>query len=148
MKPLDPVSAIALILIASFAIDRVVTAIMFLLTFAGWAPDPVKEEQKYKLIYYLIGGALGIFVLGHFGQVRLLTAMGIPIDRYLDTGLTGIVLVGGADRIAGLLKPGSAPQVEQPPAPPPVVITGKLVLDGTPQSVQGQTAEKTQSTHS
>ena len=127
IKQFDGVSAIALILIASFAIDRVVTAVLFLLAWAGWAPDPVADERKYKLIYYLLGGALGIFVLAHFGQVRVLTALGIKIDQYLDTTLTGIVLVGGADRIAGLLKaPSGAPQNA---APQPMVITGKLVLE-------------------
>ncbi|MBI3472041.1 MAG: hypothetical protein HY013_11855 [Candidatus Solibacter usitatus] len=127
MKQFDGVSAIALILIASFAIDRVVTAVLFLLAWVGWAPDPAVDERKYKLIYFLLGGVLGIFVLAHFGQVRVLTALGITIDTYLDTGLTGIVLVGGADRIAGLLKvPGAAPQKEEPQ---PMVITGKLVLE-------------------
>jgi hypothetical protein len=129
MKQFDGVSAIALILIASFAIDRVVTAILFLLNWAGWVPDPTVDERKYKLIYFLLGGLLGIFVLAHFGKVRVMTALGIPIDPYLDTALTGIVLVGGADRIAGLLK---APGVEPPREhPQPMVISGKLVLEET-----------------
>ena len=127
IKQFDGVSAIALILILSFAIDRVVTAVLFLAAWAGLAPDAATDERKYKLIYFCVGGALGIFVLAHFGQVRLMMALGIPIDQYLDTALTGIVLVGGADRIAGLLKaPGGGVPKE---TPPPMVISGKLVLE-------------------
>lgn len=128
MKQFDGVSAIALILIASFAIDRVVTSVLFVLTWLGWAPDPAVDDRKYKLVYFLLGGALGVFVLAYYGEVRLLAAMGIKTDKFLDTGLTGIVLVGGADRIAGLLKaPGPEPAK---PKPEPMVVTGKLVLEG------------------
>ncbi len=127
MKQFDGVSAIALILILSFAIDRVVTAVLFLAAWAGLAPDAT-DDRKYKLIYFCLGGVLGIFVLAHFGQVRLMTALGIPIDQYLDTALTGIVLVGGADRIAGLMKaPGGGGAPKE--TPPPMVISGKLVLE-------------------
>ena len=140
MKPLDGVSAIALIMIASFAIDRIVAAAMFLLTWAGIVPVSATDDRKYKFVYVLLGGALGIFVLAHFGQVRVFTALGINIDKYLDTLLTGIVLVGGADRIAGMLKAPAAPSISQP-APPPVMITGKLVLEeSTAKKVLGQHA--------
>ena len=128
IKQFDGVSAIALILILSFAIDRVVTAVLFLAAWAGLAPEAAADDRKYKLIYFCLGGVLGIFVLAHFGQVRLMTALGINIDQYLDTVLTGIVLVGGADRIAGLLKaPGGGGAPKE--TPPPMVISGKLVLE-------------------
>lgn len=57
----------------------------------------------------------------------MLTALGIHSDPLIDTLLTGVVLVGGPDRITGLLKaPGAEPQKEEPQ---PIEITGKLILE-------------------
>jgi TctA family transporter len=126
MKQLDGISAIALILVGSFAIDRIVTALLFLLSFVRLAPDRAADERKYKLMYYCLAGVLGIVVLAYYGQVRVLTALGIQIEPLIDTLLTGIVLVGGADRIAEFLKaPGAAPKQEAQP----IEITGKLILE-------------------
>jgi hypothetical protein len=59
-------------------------------------------------------------------------------DPLLDTFLTGIVLVGGSDRIAALLKLPGAPDAERA-APPPIQITGKLTLeDGTKVGDKGR----------
>jgi TctA family transporter len=128
MKQLDGISAIALILVVSFAIDRIVTALLFLLSFVRLAPDRAADERKYKLMYYCLAGVLGIVVLAYYGQVRVLTALGIQIEPLIDTLLTGIVLVGGADRIAEFLKaPGAAPQKQEAQ---PIEITGKLYFQG------------------
>jgi hypothetical protein len=134
---LDGVTAIALILIASFAIDRIVTATMFVLSFAFPALDPgsiegpgarASAEKLYKLVYVTIAGVLALVVVAHYGGVRILSALGMASDPMLDTILTGIVLVGGSDRIAGLLKLPGAPDAERA-APPPIQITGRLTLE-------------------
>ena len=137
---LDGVTAIALILIASFAIDRIVTATMFLLSFAIPPLDPgsiespgarMRAEKLYKLVYVTAAAVLAVGVVAYYGGVRILSALGIPADPVLDTILTGIVLVGGSDRIAALLKIPGASEGERA-APPPIQITGKLTLeDGT-----------------
>jgi hypothetical protein len=88
--PLDGVSAIALVLIASFAIDRVVSGLLFLLSFnkkwAHWFPEPMlidkpaqrmAAERRQKLIYFILAGFLGMIVLAGLGHVRILTAMGL-----------------------------------------------------------------------
>lgn len=88
--PLDGVSAIALVLIASFAIDRVVTGLLFLMSFnkrwAHWCPDPklieetaprIAAERRQKLAYFILAGFFGIIVLAGLGHVRILTAMGL-----------------------------------------------------------------------
>ncbi len=139
MKQLDGVSAVALILIASFAIDRIVTALLFLLSFVRLVPEAAADERKYKLIYFGLAGLLGTVVLAHYGQVRVLTALGIRIEPLIDTILTGIVLVGGADRIAELLKPpGAESQKEESQ---PIEITGKLILEeSAAQKVLGHSA--------
>ena len=44
MKPLDPVTMVAAIVIAAFAIDRTVTACLFLLSFGWKGADPTSIE--------------------------------------------------------------------------------------------------------
>ena len=88
--PLDGVSAIALVLIASFAVDRVVTGLLFLLGFnkkwVQWCPDPkliddppgrTMAERRQKLAYFILAGFFAIIVLAGLGHVRILTAMGL-----------------------------------------------------------------------
>ena len=143
---LDGVTAIALILIASFAIDRIVTAALFLLSFVIPWLDPgsveslgarARAEKLYKLVYVTIAGVLAVGVVAQYGGIRLLSALGMASDPLLDTLLTGIVLVGGSDRIAALLKLPGAPDAER--APPPIQITGKLTLeDGTKVGDKGR----------
>ena len=69
---IDGISAIAIILIASFAIDRIVTGSLFLLSFVKyWTkyfPDPatlqpdarLAAERMLKLAYFGLSGFLGI----------------------------------------------------------------------------------------
>jgi hypothetical protein len=87
---LDGVSAIALVVIASFAIDRVVNGLLFLLSFykkwAQWFPEPkliddpaarFAAEKRQKLIYFVLAGFFGMIVLAGLGHVRILAAMGV-----------------------------------------------------------------------
>lgn len=127
--PIDGVTAITMILIASFAIDRIVTVLMFLLSLVHLAPER-EAEKRYKLMYFVLAGVLGIFVLAFYGQVRVLTALGLKVSPALDILLTGIVVVGGADRIASLLKVPVPGEAAEKPQPQPIQITGKLVLEG------------------
>src|SRR6266849_81197 len=109
MKHLDGVTVVAVILIASFAIDRVVSALLFLLSLSKSFPEPA--SKKYQVWYFCIAGILAIFVIAYWGNVRILAAVGYPPDPnpVLDALLTGIVLVGGAERLATMLKlPGAA----------------------------------------
>jgi hypothetical protein len=134
----DPkwITVVAMILIGSFAIDRIVTALLFLLSFAGF-PDPSTAskdarpdvEKKYKLWYFFIAGVFAMVVLGYFGKIRVLAGLGYPPDPnpILDAFLTGIVLVGGADRIASL-KPAGSSIPEEPPEPKPLQVIGQITL--------------------
>jgi len=145
MGKIDGVSAIALILLASFAIDRVVTATLFLASYFGILPNPalagggrqqVSAENNYKLAYFIMAGLLAI-VAALVGNIRILNAMGVPqANDVIDILLTGIVLVGGADRIASVLKETGVPGSEQPQSKP-IEITGNItVID--PRNVAGQ----------
>jgi hypothetical protein len=148
MTKLDGVSAVALVLIASFAIDRIVRGLLFLLSFANAVPDPTlaedetsrrAAEKKYRLMYFLFAGIIGIFVLAYYGNVRILAALGVQAHAVLDTVLTGIVLMGGAERLASFLKlAGEKPEVEKQ-EPQPIQITGRLTLeDSTLKKAAGQ----------
>ena len=138
---MDGITAIAVILIGSFAIDRITTGTMFLLALIKpWDrrfPDPaivtepterLHAERKQKLVYFGIAGLLGIVVLAWLGNVRIFAALNFTVHWIMDTVVTGLVLVGGADRVAVALKSIGAPVPEKAPSSP-IEVTGRLVLD-------------------
>src|SRR5437879_4657180 len=92
---IDGGSAIAVIVIVAFAIERSVTGLLFLLLFnQQWAqrfPDPAslekpaekaRAEKKQKLLYYVFASLLGLIIAG-FGNVRLLHALGLNDSRLI-----------------------------------------------------------------
>jgi len=139
---IDGISAIAVIFIASFAIDRIVTGLLFLMSFVQpWRrafPDPgtisevtqrIQAERRQKLSYFVLAGILGILVLGWFGKIRIFSVSGFPnIDPVLDTIVTGLILVGGSDRIAAILKMSDL-KGQSKSSPQPIEITGRLTLE-------------------
>jgi hypothetical protein len=139
MTKIDGVSAVAVVLIASFAVDRVVTAILFLLSYNGaWqrkfpGPGPLPEGEardraarNLKLAYFCIGAVLAIPVIAGFGKIRILAALGFPTNPYLDVLVTGLILVGGSDRVAEMLKIGSPGEAKNEPKP--IAIKGEITL--------------------
>jgi len=141
MRTLDGLNLIVLILIFSFAIDRIVTAFMFLMSFTSALQDPALEkdlvkraakEKRFKLLYFICAGFIAILVLIAYPQVRLLQALGASMSGALDILLTGIVYVGGADRISSLLKIPSESKVPAAESRP-LKIEGKLTLEDSTQ---------------
>jgi hypothetical protein len=141
MPRLDGITIIAIVLVGSFAIDRIVTGLLFLLSFSDrWThrfPNPdlltdpaaqLKARNMQKLLYFGVAGALAIPLLAGYGKVRILAALGFPTDYLLDTVVTGLILMGGSDRVAELLKMPGAPGVERV-EPKPITIQGSLVLE-------------------
>jgi len=170
----DPVNVLVLILVGSFAIDRIVAGLLFLLSFnKAWnrrfpeplsvqdGPKRIHAEKKQKLVYVSLAAVLAIVLLAGFGNIRVLAALGVqprqesaapanpasgpavapagqppapvqppqgtPFYLLLDIFLTGLVLVGGADRISAILKEHGVAGGEKSGAKP-VEITGKLIL--------------------
>ena len=145
-QPIDGVSAIAVIVIASFAVDRIVTGSLFLLSFVPfWTrvfPDPkllaekedavqrVKADKKQKFLYFTLAALLAIVVLAWFGGVRVFSVMGFPnINPVLDTIVTGLILIGGSDRVSAVMKMMGASGTAEKVEARPIEITGRLVLD-------------------
>jgi hypothetical protein len=136
MNPADTVTTLTRIAIAAFAIDRIVTAVMFLLSYLSAFSNPTlaegdaraTAEKNYKMLYFFFAGVLALAVLIHYPQMRLLEALRIKENAILDALVTGIVLVAGTDRIAAWLKsPGTS--VPEKPAVQPIQVVGKLTLE-------------------
>ncbi len=137
---------LALILIASFIIDRVVTGILFLLSLnnrfrtlvaSTGSGEQNGADRKYKLLYFLLATVLGILFVMTWGQLSVLASLqpSNPGPVYdlskgfklsLDTLLTLIILVGGADRIGALLTSTVGRGSKE--ASGDLVVTGKLTL--------------------
>jgi hypothetical protein len=140
MARLDGISVLAFVLVGSFAIDRIVTFVLFLLScnrrWSARFPKPeliadpaarARAEDAQKVTYFIFAGALAIPLLAGYGQVRVLEALGFQTNFILDTIVTGLILMGGSDRVAELLKMPGAPGVSKA-EPRPITIQGTLVL--------------------
>jgi hypothetical protein len=141
---MDGITALSVLAIASFAVDRFVTGILFLLSFVpGWqrafpAPTTVNDpdrrivaEKHYKLVYFTFAAVVGGFVLAYWGNVQLLNAIGFKTTRFIDTVITGLLLMGGAERLSGVIKLPGERRVEKAPAQP-IQVTASVVLEQQP----------------
>jgi hypothetical protein len=142
MAGIGGISTLVLILILSFAIDRVVKALLFLLSFAGlWTkrfPDPLlledptqraKAEKQQKLIYYTFAGLLGLIVVAIYGNVRVFQALGYQAANVgLDAIATGIILMAGSDVISKVMQVSGMGGTSESSSQP-IEITGKLILE-------------------
>jgi hypothetical protein len=135
---LDGISAIAVLLIAAFAIDRIVTAILFLLGFIPAWSRTFSDDKRAKLIYFVFaavfsGGVVvalsGMRTVDATGQAGsgILYALGFK-QHWIDVVLTMLILMGGAERISEVLKNVDASKAGSD-KPAPIEITGKLTLD-------------------
>jgi len=135
---LDGISTVTAIGVASFAIDRIVTAAMFLLSMVGLASEPgtapaqTLADRRSRLLYYLLSSALVGLFLRSYPEVGILSTLGLVPTSGMQLGLvdrflTFIVLVGGADRISAFMKPGKDAPDEARPRP--LEVTGRLILE-------------------
>lgn len=165
---IDGVSAIAVIGIASFGVDRIVTGLQFLLpyipAYARKFPEPTSDmnaetllnaTRHKKMMYFVLAFLLSSFIVWQL-DLRVFEAIGFkPITtaveskaapkeepgffskvagifpsagwwrKFLDGLFTTLILIGGADRVAALLKiPGSKKS-----EPRPIEVKGRLFLE-------------------
>ncbi|HSB10271.1 MAG TPA: hypothetical protein VLM38_12360 [Blastocatellia bacterium] len=132
---IDGVTAIALVFLASFAIDRIVTAILFLASFVGKGErEGARAERLRKLVYFVLAGILSVAVLV-LGNIRILRTMGVPdANPLLDALLTGLILMGGAEQLSGVLHAPSEPATEHEK---PIQVTGSLTIEDTSGRLSG-----------
>jgi hypothetical protein len=150
------VGVLTILLVAAFAIDRIVAGLFFLLSFSGdlrplLVEDPehpnARSARTRRLIYAMVAGYLGVVVIAGILNVHLFE-MAAPVDiapasdatatalavvhpsRLLDILLTGMILAAGADRISDIVKSfGSGADVARKSEDKPLTITGKLILE-------------------
>lgn len=141
MNSPDPVMIAAGIAIAAFAIDRFVSAFLFLISYRWKWADPssiegsahTQAEKTYKLAYYSLAAALAMTVF-LLGNLSVFMALGFQRNQLLDAIITTLVIVCGTDRVAALLKGPGLDKASQPESPP-VRITGTLMLLPTETSL-------------
>jgi len=133
----DGVNVIAALIIAAFAIDRIVAGLLFLIGFCGkraqaisdpaFGSDP--ESARFRqFVYFLMAAVLCAAVLIELPGFRVLSGLGYPANSTLDTLITALIMLGGADRMSDLV--GKLPEAAQaPPAQKPLEVTGKVVLE-------------------
>lgn len=85
---------IAIVLIASFAIERLVAAVGFLIDRDALPP----KARKQKIVLFFVAGVIAAVVI-QLTRIRLLAVAQIQTGDALDFFITWLVLVGGADRI-------------------------------------------------
>src|SRR5262249_47002675 len=118
------------------------SGVLFLGLLAHIVPDPeatedarqrISADRGYKLLYFILAAVLVVAVLISFPTIQVLKAMGITdIKEVLDRFVTGLLLIGGAERLSTFLQPaggGKKPEgaLEQAP-PPPLRVEGTLIL--------------------
>jgi hypothetical protein len=144
---IDVTTAITIILIASFAIDRLVTLLMFLLPFAKLRrdQDPELQKKRERVTYIALAGFLGL-LLGYFGDIRLLAGLGFSTNVVMNAIVTALILTAGSDSISALLKKMSSTGLGEA-EPKPLVVQGDLTLkrpERARAAAQGETGGKTE----
>jgi len=151
---IDGISALAVILIASFAVDRITQGTLFTLSLIKpWSrafPDPktitdrsarIKAEKKRKVWFFSLAAVFSALIIAYFGEVRIFRALGFPTDPILDSIITGLILVAGADRLSGVWQLGAFGTAEAPKQQP-IEVTGRLVLEDNGSREGSASAEK------
>ena len=88
---------VAVVLLASFAIERVVAVVDFFMD------PPNADERRRKIVLVGIAGLIGLAVVWLTG-VRILGAMKFAAPNpWIDVFLTWMILVGGANKLGQLL---------------------------------------------
>jgi hypothetical protein len=128
LATMDATTAITIILIASFAIDRFVTFLMLLLPLAKRKGDETPEllKKRQRVTYIALAGILGL-LLGYFGDIRLLAGFGFSTNILLNAIVTALILTAGSDSISTLLKKISGSSLSDEDQKP-LIVQGDLTL--------------------
>ncbi len=151
---IDGFSALALVVVVAFAIDRLVRGLLFALSYLPlWArrfPDPALDggpesapaERNRRLIYFAFAGSLAVIALAWVGGVRILAALGfVNVNPWLDVLVTGLILAGGAERTEHILRSvGASGAGAETKQSAPIEITGRLMV--TDESRKGSGHER------
>lgn len=129
-------SSIGYLLIVAFVIDRMVSGLLFMLSFWRFYPDPqrvtepvekVRAENTQRLIYFGTSTLIAVLLI----LSRWVPVVAIGDNDLFARLLTVLVLVGGAERLGAVsnLLNSATGQNKEPEVPQPIQITGKLTLE-------------------
>ncbi len=133
-RPIDGVTALTILFLGSFLVDRVASALLFLLYLSGYLPESGAGTEKQRrqarasalMAYYLFAIVATVGLLTLFQNFHLFRSLGFTdMPSLVDKSLTGIILVVGAERVAGWLKLPGTPGAE---SAAPVYVTGEMTL--------------------
>jgi len=139
--PLDGVSALALLLLSAFVIERVVSGVLFVLPSFGVLPDPAQVEdaaaraaleRKYTYWRFFLSGALVALILWQWKSLRILalfSQLSDAVPGWLDPAVTWVVLMGGAERIGAFVKLPAGGGAAEKREEQPIEVRGRLTLD-------------------
>lgn len=132
----NAISLAAMIVLASFVIERVKAGTLFALAGSkAWKrifPDSseLKDEalrraqRRQKLLEFCLTGALVMAALLAFPSLRVFDVLGLDPNGPLDLALTWLILTTGSDKLGEFLKGGEIAKSE----PAPVKIIGDVRL--------------------
>ena len=108
----DTAKLVAIVLLASFAIERITATIGYMLDslrlqrLTDEDAAKLREERQRKLLLMIIAGLLAFGVV-LVVDLRILGALTFKAPALVDLFLTWLVLFAGADRIRDFLSQGS-----------------------------------------
>jgi hypothetical protein len=101
--------------------------------------DRDRVQRNQKLAYFALAGLCAAVVIVAFDGQGILRHVGFQ-NYWIDVFLTIIILMGGAERLAELLKTPAAPGVSAAHEEPPIRITGTVELKDPKQVLTGHGA--------
>lgn len=111
---------IAVVILASFATERVVAATSYTLNAirvsrrTGGTALRLRRREKRNLLLLGISALIAVVVVER-AEIRILTLLGLKAPAALDYVMSCLIVLGGADRLRSLLGTGAA-QKSEPPA--------------------------------
>jgi len=135
----DGITITAIIVLASFVIERLKAGILFVISGPeSWQKlfDPALEldgrqraraQRRLQLLEFVIAGTLVLVALLLLPDARILSALGMKSSSAVDYALTWLVLTAGSDQIGNLLNARGGAS-EPAPEPQKLEITGDLHL--------------------
>lgn len=148
---MNATSVLVLILVLSFAADRLAKGILFLVGFipgwSKWFPDPrlvrdqdrrVRAKNRLLLVYTVLVASIAGTAILKFPELRIIQALSGPrTPEIIDIVVTVIVVMGGSDLVGRLVQISGIGEAtatfSTSSRSEPIEINGRLVLENPDQ---------------
>lgn len=144
---MNATSALVLILVLSFAADRVAKALLFILSlsplFSRVFPEPklvadgekrVRAARRGLILYTLVVGTVAGAAVYFFPEIRVIEMLSGPqTHAFIDVVVTVIVVMGGSDLVGRIVQVSGLGEGTAASGPvgrnEPIEISGRLTLE-------------------